>query len=74
MNTPDTTFTAIYSQWLQSFRALLPGGAAGPSEAVARKQEQTAAHQEWEDEGGSVKPFETNSGVGRIVPGPKIPF
>ncbi|HLX81406.1 MAG TPA: hypothetical protein VKS43_12575 [Burkholderiales bacterium] len=57
MNTPVTPFTAVYTQWLDSFRALIPGGApSGPSEAVTRKQEQVEAHQEWEDEGGSVKP------------------
>jgi hypothetical protein len=68
MNTsPNTPFTAIYTQWLESFRALIPGCApAGPSEETTRKQEQVAAHQEWEDEGGSV--------VQTVKPGTKIPF
>jgi hypothetical protein len=57
MKSTTTPFTAVYTQWLDSFRAMLPGGApAGPSEAVTRKQEQVAANQEWEDEGGSIKP------------------
>lgn len=55
MTTPDTPFTRIYAQWLESFRALIPGATkAGPSET--RKQEQVAANQEWEDEGGALKP------------------
>lgn len=67
MNTPVTPFTAIYTQWLESFRALLPGGApSGPSESAIHKQEQVAANQEWEDEGGSV--------VQTVKPGTKIPF
>lgn len=52
-----TVFTEVYAQWLDSFRALFPGGApAGPSEEVVRRQEQVAANQEWEHEGGRIKP------------------
>ncbi len=71
MKPPVTPFTAVYTQWLDSFRALFPGGApAGPSEAVARKREQVAANQEWEDEGGSCKPAPTPE----VKDAPKIPF
>jgi hypothetical protein len=55
--TPDTPFTAIYAKWLDSFRVLIPGcAAAGATEEVRRRQEQVAANQEWEHEGGSLKP------------------
>ena len=57
MSTPNLPFTAIYTQWLESFRALIPGWAPpGLSEDASRKREQVAANQEWEHEGGSVKP------------------
>jgi len=57
IKTPSTPFTAIYTQWLDSFRMLIPGCApAGPSEEVIRRQEKAAANQEWESEGGCVKP------------------
>jgi len=65
MNPINTPFTALYTQWLDSFRALIPG-MSGPSEELTRKQEQAAANQEWEDEGGSV--------VQTAKPGTKIPF
>jgi hypothetical protein len=71
MSTPETPFTAIYAQWLETFRALIPGGApAGPSEALTPRQEQAAANQEWEDEGGSIKPVPTSE----VKDAPKIPF
>ena len=73
MNPINTPFTAIYAQWLESFRAMIPGGKTpGPSEELTPKQEQAAANQEWEDEGGSIKPpAETKPDR---APGPKIPF
>jgi len=73
MTTPNTPFTAIYTQWLESFRAMLPGCApAGPAEELTPKQEQAAANQEWEHEGGSIKPpAEQKPGV---EPGPKLPL
>ena len=71
MKPPVTPFTAVYTPWLDSFRAMLPGGApAGPSEEVIRKQEKVAAHQEWEGEGGCVKPVPTPE----AKDAPKIPF
>lgn len=70
-NSSNTPFTAIYSQWLESFRALFPGGAASsPAEALTPKQEQVVANQEWEDEGGSIKPVPTPE----AKDAPKIPF
>ena len=63
MDTSHTAFTKLYTQWLDSFRALIPGiTQAGRSES--RKQEQVAAHQEWEDEGGALRP----EGVPRVKP------
>jgi hypothetical protein len=62
MKPSDTPFTVIYAQWLQSFRAMFPGGKpSDPSSQVTlppkpQKAGQAAAVQEWEDEGGSVKP------------------
>jgi hypothetical protein len=68
----NTPFTEIYMQWLDSFRALIPGGwRVGPSEAVTRKVEQAAANEEWEHEGGSVKPAEKQPGLAAV---PKIPL
>ena len=71
-NTPsNTSFTAIYAKWLDSFRALFPGGAAaGPAENLTPKQEQAVANQEWEGEGGAVKPAPTPE----VKDAPKIPF
>ena len=57
MKPPVTTFTAIYTEWLDAFRALIPGGVgAGLASELTAKQAQVAANQEWEDEGGSLKP------------------
>jgi len=57
MKNSDAPFTAIYIRWLDSLRALMPGGAGKPPAAVPTpKQEEVAAKQEWEDEGGSIKP------------------
>ena len=70
-NTSNSPFTAIYAQWLDSFRALFPGSdSSGPAEAAVHKEEQVAAHQDWEDEGGSVKPVP----VPEAKDAPKIPF
>jgi hypothetical protein len=72
MKPPVTAFTEVYSQWLDSFRAMLPGSwaAASPGEPT-RKELQAAAYQEWEDEGGSIKPPEKAPGLASV---PKIPF
>ena len=72
MKPPVTAFTEVYSQWLDSVRAMLPGrwAQAAPSEPT-RKELQAAANQEWEEEGGSIKPPEKTPG---LAPGPKLPF
>ena len=53
MNTSNTPFTDVYAQWLESFRAMIIGGA--PAAQVAEKKEDVVAKQEWEDEGGNLK-------------------
>ena len=68
MTTPAPPFTTIYTEWLESFRALIPG--AKPAETKTPRQEQVEATQEWEDEGGSVKPVPTPE----AKDAPKIPF
>lgn len=72
VNQSNTPFTALYSQWLDSFWAMIPGAKpAGASEEMARRHEQVAANQEWEDEGGSCKPAEKKPDADPDV---KIPF
>ena len=72
VNQSNTPFTALYTQWLDSFWAMIPGAKpAGASEELARKQEQVAANQEWEDEGGTVKPAKP---LADAMPDVKIPF
>lgn len=56
MTPSNTPFTAIYARWLESFRALIPGHAPAPAAEPTPKQEEAAAKEEWEDEGGSLKP------------------
>jgi hypothetical protein len=72
MNPINTPFTALYAQWLESFRAMIPGGRPAPPEELTPRQEQVAATQEWEQEGGSIKPqIEAKPA---LAPAPKIPF
>lgn len=73
MNPINTPFTAIYAQWLESFRAMIPGSRpSAPSGELSPKQEQAAANQEWEDEGGSIKPLAEAKPA--VTSTPKIPF
>ena len=66
-----TPFTTVYTQWLDAFRALLPGFApAAPAEQSPLKKERVAATQEWDNEGGTVKP----APVPEAKDAPKIPF
>jgi hypothetical protein len=52
---------------------MIPGSKpSGPSEELSPQQEQAAANQEWEDEGGSIKPPAETKPVLASVP--KIPF
>ena len=66
-----TPFTAIYSQWLESFKAIFPGaGLSGNPEEKLPTAAQVAAVQEWEDEGGSLKPAEAKeAGKTGTIPG-----
>jgi len=49
-------FAAAYAQWLESLLALIPGvRLAGLSSELVRRQEQVAANEEWEGEGGMVR-------------------
>jgi len=73
MDPKSTPFTAIYAQWLESFRAMiLWDRPSGSSAELTPKQEQAAANQEWEDEGGSIKP--PKEAKPALAPTPKIPF
>ena len=47
------------NEWLQAFRTMLPGGSAATAKDPTPKQAQVAANQEWEHEGGSIKPEKT---------------
>ena len=72
MNTPGTPFTEIYVQWLESFRALIPGARSrGASANLKTRQEEVAANQEWEQEGGAIQPAEIKPVLASV---PKIPF
>ena len=69
----STPFTAVYTQWLDSFRRLFPGISGAPAaEELTPKQAMVQAQQEWEDEGGSIKPAEQTTP--KAAPVPKIPF
>ncbi len=75
MKTTVTPLTAVYAQWLESFRSMLPGWSKKPDEPTA-KQEKVAAHQEWEDEGGTVSPTDATLPGPVPVPAdlPKLPL
>jgi hypothetical protein len=66
-----STFTSVYTEWMDAFRTLLPGGAAAPAEEPTPKAAHTAAVQEWEDEGGCIKPADNKPDE---EPATKIPF
>lgn len=71
MKTPLTTFTAVYTEWLETFRSMIPGGThAAPAGELTPKAAQVVADQEWEDEGGSVKQPKKP----RTEPEPKLPL
>ena len=72
MTTPATPFTEIYVQWLESFRALIPGARrSGASANLKSRQEELAANQEWEQEGGAVQPAEKKPALSSV---PKLPL
>ena len=65
--------TAIYTEWLGAFRSLLPGGwYDAPAPESTPKAAHTEAVQEWEDEGGAIKPAAPKQ-PGK-EPETKIPF
>ncbi len=67
------TFSEYYVEWLESFRRMLPGGAQPAAKDPSPKQAQVAANEEWEDEGGSIKP-ERKPDLKAVSSAPKIPF
>ena len=73
MNPTNTPFTAIYAQWLESFRAMIPRGRpSGPSEELTLKQDRPRPNRSGKTKGGSIKrQTETKPGPSRR---PKIPF
>ena len=50
------TMSEYSAEWLKTFRAMSPGFASSPAKEPTAKEAQVAANQEWEDEGGSLKP------------------
>jgi hypothetical protein len=70
MKTPRPTFAAIYSEVVATGWSMLTGRPPPPKE-LTPKEAQVAANQEWEDEGGSIKPPEKKPGQG---PEPKMPL
>jgi hypothetical protein len=48
------TFSDYYTEWLEAFRAMVPGGSKPAEQAPVDPQ--VAANQEWECEGGAIKP------------------
>jgi len=70
MKPPITAFTALYTEWLDTFRGMIPGAHKPPAGEPTAKEAQVVANQEWEDEGGSIKP-ETSTDP---APGSKVPL
>jgi len=50
------TMSEYSTEWLKTFRAMFPGGASSPVKEPTPRDAQAAASQEWEHEGGSLKP------------------
>jgi hypothetical protein len=72
MDPSKTPFTEIYVQWLNSFRQLIPGARRGGASAnLKSRQEEVAANQEWEQEGGAVQPAEAKPTLTSV---PKLPL
>ena len=62
------TFPTLYARWVSTTWPILTGR-PNPSSPIPQAA-QVAADQEWEDEGGSIKPEKTQA----PQPAPKIPF
>jgi len=69
MKSPYTTIPARFTKALSTGWSMLTGTPV-PAKVLTAKAEQVAAHQEWEDEGGTCKPAE------KLVtkPAPKLPL
>jgi hypothetical protein len=55
------TFSEYCTEWLAAFRVMFPGGARSPLKEPTPREAQAAANQEWECEGGSIKPDDNTS-------------
>jgi hypothetical protein len=55
MKNPLETFTARYTEWVNTGWSMVTGTPL-PAKQATPKAAQAEAEQEWEDEGGSVKP------------------
>jgi hypothetical protein len=69
MKNLQTTIPALYTKWVNTSWLMLTGRPE-PAKVLTPKAAQVAADQEWEDEGGSVKPAKKPG----TEPGPKIPL
>jgi hypothetical protein len=70
MKSPDT-IQARFTKALSTGWSMLTGTPApAPAKVLTPKAEQVAAHQEWEDEGGTCKPAEKPA----AKPAPKLPL
>jgi hypothetical protein len=49
-------FSEYAAEWMKTFRTMFPGGAASAAKEPTPKEELVAAKQEWEGEGGNVRP------------------
>ena len=72
MNPTLAALAAAYTEWLDLIRSMLPGARPAPLllapdkvllKPLTPRAEQAAANQEWEQEGGSVKPPESKISV-----------
>jgi len=70
MKSPYTTIPARFTKALSAGWSMLTGTPA-PARVLTPKAEQVAAHQEWEDEGGTCKPAEKPA---TTKPAPKLPL
>jgi hypothetical protein len=50
------TFSEYSTEWMKAFRAMFVGGPASPLKEPTAREALIAARQEWECEGGTIKP------------------
>jgi hypothetical protein len=71
MKNLHTTLPGLYAKWVNTGWTILTGRPPEtPAGELPPKAAQVAADQEWEDEGGSIKPPKKPG----TEPAPKIPF